>query len=92
MVQQLLQKESIQSTSQSLEKFCLSLHYHGTVIYLLIVQKFHKFKAKDSEIVATPLCPENISKDISADIMKKTGLYGYVYDFSIMILLQLVMH
>ena len=55
-------------------------------------QLFHKFKAKDSEIVATPLCPENISKDISADIMKKTGLYGYVYDFSIMILLQLVMH
>ena len=30
-----------------------------TVIYLLIVQKF---KAKDSEIVANPLCLGNISK------------------------------
>ena len=35
--------------------------------YLLIV----KFKAKDSEIVASPLCLGNISKDWSADNMKK---------------------
>ena len=54
-----------------------------TVIYLL--QKFvnlnfcfgteiHRFKPKDSEIVATPLCLQNISKDFSVDNMKKTGL------------------
>ena len=42
----------------------------------------YKFEAKDSEIVATPLCLGNISKDWSADNMKKTGLNGYVYDFS----------
>ena len=47
---------------------------NGTEIY--------KFKAKDSEIVATPLCLGNISKDISVDNVKKTGLNGYVYDFS----------
>ena len=41
-----------------------------------------KFKAKDSEIVANPLCLGNISKDWSNDYMKKTGLTGYVYDFS----------
>ena len=41
-----------------------------------------KFKAKDSEIVASPLCLGNISKDWSTDNMKKTGLTGYVYDFS----------
>ena len=40
-----------------------------------------KFKAKDSEIVATPLCLGNISKDWSVDNMK--GLNGYVYDFSV---------
>ena len=42
-----------------------------------------KFKAKDSEIVATPLCQGNISKDWSADNMKRSGLHGYVYDFSV---------
>ena len=30
-----------------------------------------KFKAKDSEIVATPLCLGKISKDFSVDNMKK---------------------
>ena len=43
--------------------------------------EIHKFKAKDSEIVATPLCLGNISKDSSVDNMKSTGLNGYVYDF-----------
>ena len=42
-----------------------------------------KFKAKDSEMVATPLCQGNISKDWSADNMKRSGLHGYVYDFSV---------
>ena len=50
------------------------------VIYLLMVQKF--VKAKDSAIVASPLCLGNISKDWSNDNMKKTELTGYVYDFS----------
>ena len=44
--------------------------------------EFYKFKAKDSEIVPTPLCLGNISKDWSADNMKRTRLTGYVYDFS----------
>ena len=42
-----------------------------------------KFKAKDSEIVANPLCLGNISENFSVDNMKKTRLYGYVYDFSV---------
>ena len=46
-------------------------------------KEIHKFKAKDSEIVATPLCLENISKDWSVDDMKNTRLNGYVYDFSV---------
>ena len=32
--------------------------------------KNYKFKAKDSETVATPLCLKNISKSFSADNMK----------------------
>ena len=48
---------------------------NGTEIY--------KFKAKDSEIVTTPLCLGNISKIWSVGNMKKTGFNGYVYDFSV---------
>ena len=42
-----------------------------------------KFKAKDSEIIATPLCLGNISNNCSVDNMKKTGLNGFIYDFSV---------
>ena len=41
-----------------------------------------KFKAKDSEIVVSPLCLGNISKDWTVDNMKRTGFTGYIYDFS----------
>ena len=43
--------------------------------------EIYKFKAKDSEIVASPLCLGNISKDWSTDNMKKIGFNGYAYDF-----------
>ena len=42
-----------------------------------------KFKTNDSGIVANPLCLGNISKDFSKSNMKKTGLYGSIYEFSI---------
>ena len=45
--------------------------------------EIHKFKAKDSEIAATPLCLGNISKDWSTYNMKKPGFNGYIYDFSV---------
>ena len=63
---------------------CLSLHYNGANSYLFLngIEIF-KFKAKDSEIVASPLCLGNISKDWSIDNMKKAGLNEYVYDFSV---------
>ena len=66
------------------KNFCLSLHCNVANSYLFVNgTEIHKFKAKDSEIVASPLCLGNISKDFSVDNMKKTGLSGYVYDFSI---------
>ena len=65
-------------------KFCLSLHYHGANSYLFVNgTEIYKFQAKNSEIVATPLCLGNILKDWSVDDMKKTGFNGYVYDFSV---------
>ena len=57
------------------KRLCLSLHYNLFNSYY--------FKAKDSEIVGTPLCLGNISKDFPVDHMKKTGLNGYVYAFSV---------
>ena len=65
------------------KKFCLSLHYNGANSYLFVNgTEIYKFKAKDSEIVPSPLCLGNISKDWSVDNIEKTGLTGYVYDFS----------
>ena len=53
-------------------KFCLSLHYNGANSYLFVYgREIYKFKAKDSEILATPLCLGNISKKWSLDNMKK---------------------
>ena len=46
---------------------------NGTEIY--------KFKAKDSEIVATPLCLGNISKDWSIDNMKKKRIFDFSVDY-----------
>ena len=66
------------------KKFCLSLHYNGENSYLFAnCKKIVKFKAKDSEILVSPICLRNISKDWSADNMKKTGLNGYVYESNV---------
>ena len=66
------------------KKCCLSLHYNGANSYLFANStEIIKFKAKDSNIIATPLCLGNISKDWSVDNMKKIGFTGYVYDFSV---------
>ena len=66
------------------KKCCLSLHYNGANIYLFVNgTEIYKFKAKDSDIVASPLCLGNISKHWSVDKMKRTGLIGYVYDFNV---------
>ena len=66
------------------KKFCLSLYYNGVNSYLFVNgTEIYKFKAKDSEIVVGPICLGNISKDWSIDNMKRTGINGFVYDFSI---------
>ena len=62
----------------------MSLHYNRANSYLFVNgTKIDKFKAKDSEIIVTPLCLGNISKDFTGDNIKKSGLNGYVYDISV---------
>ena len=58
--------------------------YNGADSYLIVNgTEIVKFKAKDSEIEATPLCLGNVSKDFSKDDMKRTGFYEYTYNFSV---------
>ena len=60
------------------------MHYNEGNSYLFVNgTEIHKFKAKDSKTVASPLCLGNISKDFLVDDMEKTGLNRYVYDFSV---------
>ena len=66
------------------KKLCLSLYYNKENSYLFVNgTEIIKFKSKDPEILPHSLCLGNISKDWSADNMKKTGLNGYVHDFSV---------
>ena len=84
--EQSLMTEKIYSINFSKDniKFCLSLHYNGANSYLLVNgTEIIKFNAKDSKIVASPLCLGNISKDWSTDSMRKSSFTGYVYDFSV---------
>ena len=65
-------------------KICLGLHDNGANSYLFVNgAEIYKFKAKNTKIVATPLCLGNISKDLSLDNIKRTRLNGYVHDFSV---------
>ena len=76
--------EKIFSINFTENKFWLSLHYNGENSYLFVNgTDIIKFKAKDFEIVAYLLCLGNIWKYFSVDNMQKTGLNGYVYDFSV---------
>ena len=75
--------DSINFTKEN-TKFCLSLHYNGANIYLFVNgTEIIKFRAKDSEITAYPLCLGKTSEDWSVDNIKKIERKGYIYYFSV---------
>ena len=77
--------EKIDSTNFTIanKTFCLSLHYNGDDSYLFVNGKeVTKFKAK-KQIVVEKLSLGNISADFNQADRKSTGLYGYIYDFSV---------
>ena len=81
---------SINFTEQG-KKCYLNLHYNGVNSYILVNGiDIYKFKAKDSEKNAAPLCLDSVSKDFSVDNIKKTGLYGYVYDIQLVMRLLML--
>ena len=75
--------------STSKRRFCLSLHY-GANSYLFVNDvETIKFKAKNFEIVATPLCLENISKHFSISNIKKKKK-DYMEQFMILLLIMML--
>ena len=70
-----MQKNCIKSILLKQKKICLSLHDTGANSYLFVNgTEIHKFKAKYTEVAASPLCLGNISKDFSVDNMKKNRI------------------
>ena len=66
------------------KKFYLSLHYNKEVSCLFVNgTEITKFKSNDPGILPYPLCLGNISRDWSVNNLKKTGLNGYVYGFTV---------
>ena len=64
------------------------MHYNGANSYLFVNgAEIYKFKAKDTEIVASPLCLGNIYKNWSTNNMKKKQV---LMDIS-MILVKIMM-
>ena len=73
---------------QNNQKFCLSLHYNEANSYLFVNDtEIIKFKAKDSEIVRTPLCLGNVSKDLSVDNMKKKQNFKDMFMILVLIMM-----
>ena len=59
------------------------MHYNRNNSFLFNATKIYQLKANDPEIKKYPLCFGNISKDFTAIKHEKTGLYAYVYKFSV---------
>ena len=74
------------------KNFCLSLHYNSANSSLFVNgTEIYKFKEKDSEIIATPLCLGHISKDWSVDNMKKLDLMDMPMVLVLIMMLQMLM-
>ena len=52
----------------------------GATVFFVSATKIYQSKAKNSKIKKYSLC---LRGDFSANNMKKAGLSGYVYDFSV---------
>ena len=85
MIQQFMQKKMYSTNFTADDKiFCLSLHYNGDNSYLFVNGKeIINCKAKEYEIVPCRLCLGNILKDSTVPYILKTGLTGYIHNFTV---------
>ena len=73
-------------------KFCLRLHHTGVNSYIFLKDvKIYKFKAKDSEINAAPICLGNVLKDFSVDTIKKIGYMDMCIIFQLVMIVMIFM-
>ena len=78
------EKEYSINFNEQHKEFYLSLRYNCVNSYIFVNGvEIYKFKAKDSKITATPLCLGNVLKYFLVNNMKKSGLYRYIFDFSV---------
>ena len=71
------------------KKYCFNLHYNGANSNSFVNDvEMIKFKAKDSEIVATPLCLCNCLKDRPVDNMKEMFMMDI---FMILVLIMILL-
>ena len=60
-------KTYLNNFTENNKKLCLSLHYNRANSYLFVNDReIYKLKAKDSEILATPLYLGNISRKLES--------------------------
>ena len=60
----------------------LSPHYNGNNSYLFVNGRQElKFKCKTDQLVKEKLCIGNLSDQWTTSESEKTGLYGNIYDF-----------
>ena len=81
--------------TENKKKFSLSLHYNGANNQLFVNgTEIINFKAKNTEIVTTPLCLGNTSKDFSVHNMnkKQDQMDMFMILVMIMMLLQLMVY
>ena len=68
------------------------MHYNGVDSYVFANGvKIHRFKAKDLEINAAPLCLGNVSIDLSVDNMKRLDYMDMFMTLVLIMMLQLLM-
>ena len=78
------EEKYLTNITQPRKTFALSLQYYESINFLFVnVTKIYQFKAKDSEVIDYTLCLGNISKDITINNMKKTGLKGSINFFPV---------
>ena len=76
--------QGLESTLTAEKMYSINFTEKNKKLYLSLYfnREIHNFKAKDSKIVANPLCLGNISTDWLINNMKKASFNGYVYHFS----------
>ena len=83
-------KECPTNCNDQRKKFCLSLHNNEVNSYIVVNGvEMQKFEGKDSKINAAPLSLGNVSKDFSADNMKRLDCMDMSMIFQLIVMMMI---